>query len=136
MAGIWAEADKGYDYGIMVKCSAPLHPILQFFIETCGFRTLIKFIEQRIKNDEIFKEYIERIKERIEINEKDKYEVKSRLKGFICGYFKTLDHEIVKKGEELPYLGKVKEERYFVRIDKLKWGRKDWETFLKDGKIL
>lgn len=79
MAGIWAEADKGYDYGIMVKCSVSLHPILQFFIETCGFGTLIKFIEQRIKNDEIFKEYIERIKERIEINEKDKCEVKTRL---------------------------------------------------------
>ena len=41
LAGIWAEADIGYDYGITVKCSIPQPPILQFFIEVCGFSKLL-----------------------------------------------------------------------------------------------
>ncbi len=45
LSGIWAEAEKGYDYGIMVKCSVPQQPILQFFIEVCGFSRLIDFAE-------------------------------------------------------------------------------------------
>lgn len=134
LAGIWAEADKGYDYGIMVKCSVPLHPILQFFIETCGFMTLLEFIEQKIKNDKLFRDYIERIKRRIKIN--DECEIKTKLKGFICGYFKTSNYKPVKVGIKLPYLGEVKEERYLVPINELKWEKKDWIDFLKDIEIL
>ncbi|RLI85713.1 MAG: hypothetical protein DRP01_05610 [Archaeoglobales archaeon] len=59
LAGIWAEADLGFDYGIFVKCSVPLHPILQFFIEVCGFSSLLDFADKKIPpDDEIFRDYL------------------------------------------------------------------------------
>lgn len=131
LAGIWAEADKGYDYGIMVKCAVPEPVILQFFVEVCGFSKLLNFADSRIPtNDERFKDYIERIRERI-ISYKCG-EMVSLIKGFICGFFKTEEIEIARLGESREYLGKVREERYLLQIRDLKYKDNDWKNFLKD----
>ncbi len=131
LAGIWAEADMGYDYGIMVKCSVPQQPILQFFIEVCGFKRLINFVEGRIPTyDTLFRDYLKNIKNRI-CNFKCE-EIQTELKGFICGYFKTSEYEPIEVGEELPYMGKIRERRYLVRIDQLKYEKTLWKNFLQD----
>lgn len=62
-------------------------------------------------------------------------EIKTKLKGFICGYFKTSDYKPVKKGTKLEYLGEVKEERYLVPINELKFTKDDWSKFLKDTEL-
>jgi len=135
LAGVWAEADIGYDYGITVKCSVPQHPILQFFIEVCGFSRLLDFAEGKIpSNDSLFKGYLDEIRERIK-NYKCG-EIQTKLKGFICGYFKTSPALLRHKGERLEYLGEVKEERYLVSIRDLKWTKDDWEEFLKEVELL
>lgn len=135
LAGIWAEADLGYDYGIMVKCSVPQQPILQFFIEVCGFSRLLDFAEKKIPpQNGLFKEYLRELKERIK-----KYkcgEFQTSLKGFICGYFKTSEYTPVKKGITLPYLGEVREERYLVQINELRWTIEEWKGFLEDVGLL
>lgn len=131
LSGVWAEADVGYDYGVMVKCSIPQAPILQFFIEVCGFLKLVDFIEKKLHNaNELFKEYLEDVKEKI----KD-YKcgvIQTEFKGFICGYFETSKQTLVKEGKTLPYLGKVRETRHLVRVDNLKYTAEDWERFLKE----
>ncbi|MEM3324489.1 MAG: hypothetical protein QW494_08700 [Metallosphaera sp.] len=135
LAGAWAEADVGYDYGIAVKCSIPQPIILQFFIEVCGFSRLLDFAEKKIPpSDERFKRYLEEIRERIK--EYKRGEIQTKLKGFICGYFKTSDYKPIKEGTVLEYLGKVREERYLVRINELKFTKDDWIIFLKDVGLL
>ncbi len=135
LAGIWAEADIGYEYGIAVKCSVPQQPILQFFIEVCGFTRLLDFAEDKIPSSNgLFMNYLSEMRERIR-----KYkcgEIQTNLKGFICGYFNTSEHEPVKKGEQLPYLGEVREERYLIPINKLKWTKDDWKEFLRNVSLL
>ncbi len=135
LAGVWAEADIGYDYGIMVKCSVPQQPILQFFIEVCGFTRLLDFAEEKISpHNGLFKGYLGEIRERIR-----KYkcgEIQTALKGFICGYFKTSSFSPVKEGDNLPYLGIVREKRYLVSITQLKWTKNEWKKFLKEVEIL
>lgn len=135
LAGVWAEADIGYDYGIMVKCSIPQQPILQFFIEVCGFLKLLDFAEKKIPSeDSLFKNYLEEIRSRIR-----KYkcgEIQTSLKGFICGYFKTSEYSPTKEGIGLPYLGIVREERYLVPINELKWTMEEWKKFLKEVALL
>lgn len=135
LAGVWAEADIGYDYGIMVKCSVPQQPILQFFIEVCGFSRLLNFAETKISlQNSLFKNYLEELRDRVK-----RYkcgEIQTSLKGFVCGYFKTADFAPIKEGVVLPYLGQVREERYLVRIDELKWTEDDWREFLRDIKVL
>jgi len=135
LTGVWAEADLGYDYGIMVKCSVPQQPILQFFIEVCGFSRLLNFADNKIPSDDkLFKNYLKELRGRIE---KYKCEtIQTELKGYICGYFKTSKNYLVRTGEKLPHLGTVKEERYLIPIKDLKWSYNMWEKFLKDVKLL
>lgn len=131
LAGIWAEADKGYNYGIMVKCATPLFPILQFFIEVCGFSQLLNFVESKIPpSDNLFQNFLKEIKEKIKYYKCG--EIKTKLKGFICGYFKTSRYRPVKEGRVLEYLGKVRESRYLVCINELKYTKEDWKKFLEE----
>lgn len=135
LTGIWGEADKDYDYGISVKCSVPQPTILQFFIEVCGFSRLLDFADGRIPSDDgRFKDYLKEMRERIK-----KYkcgEIQTKLKGFVCGYLKASNYKPVKEGVVLPYLGKVREERYLVAINELKYKESDWAVFLKDVGLL
>lgn len=131
LAGIWAEADIGYDYGITVKCSVPEPTILQFFVEVCGFSRLLNFAESKIpSSDDTFKGYIDGMRERIKDYKCG--EMLSKLKGFICGYFKTSDYKPIKLGEKLDYLGELREERYLLPIRELKYTDEDWLNFLKE----
>ncbi len=135
LAGVWAEADIGYDYGIMVKCSVPQQPILQFFIEVCGFSRLLDFAEERIPpQNGLFKDYLGDIRERVRKYKCGK--IQTSLKGFICGYFKTSSFSPIEEGANLPYLGIVREERYLVPVDKLKWTKDDWKKFLEEVELL
>ena len=135
LTGIWWDTNIGYDYGIAVKCSAPQQPILQFFIEVCGFTRLLDFAENKIPvDDELFKEYLGNMRERIK---KFKCgEIQTDLKGIICGYFKTSEYKPIKKGTLLPYLGEVREERYLVPINQLKWEKDSWKEFLQEVGLL
>ncbi|HDD57713.1 MAG TPA: hypothetical protein ENF43_04265, partial [Thermoplasmatales archaeon] len=120
LAGVWAEADVGYDYGIMVKCSVPQQPILQFFIEVCGFTRLLDFAEERIpQSNGLFRDYLNEIRSRVK--EYKCGDIRTTLKGFICGYFKTSEYSPTPEGVTLPYLGLVREERYLVPINELRW---------------
>lgn len=68
LTGIWWDTNIGYDYGIAVKCSVPQQPILQFFIEVCGFTRLLDFAENKIpSNDNLFKDYLSNMRERIKM---------------------------------------------------------------------
>lgn len=134
LAGIWAEADKGYDYGIMVKCSVPQPTVLQFFIEVCGFSRLLDFAESKISNkDDIFSNYLSSMRDRIKSYKCG--EIKTELKGFICGYFKSSRRYLRQKGTKLEYLGEVREERYLVKLSELKWQENDWRLFIQENHL-
>ena len=130
LAGIWAEADKGYDYGIMVKCAVPEHPLLQFFIETCGFKTLLNFVES-ISKDELIREYLNNIRTRV-FDFSDCGQVRTQIACFVCGYFQISEDNLKNRGEKLEYLGEVREQRHFVKVCDLKYTLKDWKKFLED----
>lgn len=135
LAGVWADADIGYDYGIAVKCSVPQPTILQFFIEVCGFSRLLDFAEVKIpSSDSLFKDYLGEMRKRIK--EYKCGEIQTDLKGIICGYFKTSGHPPTEEGVSLDYLGVVREERYLVPIQKLKWTKDEWREFLQDTGLL
>lgn len=135
LAGIWAEADVGYDYGIFVKCSVPQPTILQFFIEVCGFTRLLDFVNSKIPSSDIrFKSYIEEMRGRIKDYKCG--EIHTKLKGFICGFFKTSDYMPLKVGKKLPYLGEIREERYIIPINELKYKKEDWIKFLKENNLI
>ncbi|MEW6096032.1 MAG: hypothetical protein AB1567_05855 [bacterium] len=135
LAGVWAEADIGYDYGITVKCSVPQPTILQFFIEVCGFSRLLDFAEEKIPHDDsLFKDYLGEMRKRIKDYKCG--EIQTDLKGIICGYFKTSRRLLKTEGEILEYLGVVREERYLLSIRELKWTKDDWKEFLKEVELL
>ncbi len=106
-------------------------PILQFFIEVCGFSRLLDFADIKIPpSDEKFRNYLQEIRNRIKLYKCG--DIQTKLKGFICGYFKTSEYKPIKEGKSLPYLGKVRETRYLVPINELKFRKDDWKIFLED----
>jgi len=130
LSGIWAEADKGYDDGIMVKCSVPHQPILQFFIEVCGFSKLLDFAEKRIPlEDDRFQSYLKQSRKRIQVYKCE--EIQTSMKGYICGYFRTSKDLLAKVGKKLPYLGEVREERFLIPVKDLHWEKEKWHLFCK-----
>lgn len=135
IAGIWAEADIGYDYCINTKCFILQPLILQFFIEVCGFTRLLDFAEGKIpSNNGRFKGYLEEMRRRISAYKCG--EIKTNLKGLVSGYFKTSKYTPIKRGVKLPHLGKVNEERYLVPINELKYTKEDWAELLRDCRLL
>lgn len=129
LTAIWAEADKNYDYGITIKCSVPEPTILQFFIEVCAFSKFLNFADSKIPvYDEMFRNYIEGIRDRIK--EYKCGEMVSKIKGFVCGYFETSNLKTASLGDQLAYFGEVKEERYLIPISKLKYSQEEWLDFL------
>ena len=135
LAGYWAEADRDREYGICVKVSTPLHPVLQFFIEVCGFSSLLNFTKQKIPtSDSLFRGYIETLQQKVK--EYKCGEFKTKLAGFAVGYFKTSDYEPTAEGVKLRYLGEVREERYLVPINELKYTEEDWRIFLSNIGLL
>lgn len=135
IAGVWAGADIGYDYGINVKCFIPQPLILQFFIEVCGFTRLLDFAEGKIPSSNgRFKGYLEEMRKRIKAYKCG--EIQTTLKGFVSGYFKTLEYTPIEKGVKLPYLGKVNEETYLVPINELRYTPDDWTKLLRECNLL
>jgi hypothetical protein len=63
-------------------------------------------------------------------------EIQTILKGFICGYFKTSDYTPVKKGVILKYLGEVREERYLIPINEIKYSKYHWLDYLRETKLV
>ncbi len=135
LAGIWAEADLNSDYGIMVKCVVPRATLIQFFIEVCGYTRLLDFADQGIPaDDDLFRTYLNNIRERVQ-----QYKcgtVKTNLIDFVCGYFRTSEHQPVEEGEKLAYLGEVREKRYLVKLSDLHWSQDDWLQFLQENSLL
>ncbi len=128
LAGIWAEAPIGYDFGVYVKCSVPQATIIQFFIEACGFSKLLDYASSKIPaTDERFSSYLKDISERIRRYKCGEFQ--TTLKGVVCGYFETSNQSLIPEGAKLDYLGVVREERYFSKLSDLKWGLNDWKEF-------
>ena len=131
LGAVWAECPRGYDYGIFVKVAVPPAVLLQAFAHICGFRRLLDFSKESIKEKEKeIETIIENLERRVFVQKCGNLSVS--FKTFICGFFKPEESMIRKQGEKLPYLGEVKEERYLTPISKLRFSRKDWEEFLND----
>lgn len=127
LAGVWAEAPGGYDYGVMVKCIVPQAPLLQFFKMVCGLRSLLDFADNALAGDRSFVEHLNRIKKEAEVCGS-----KPQLAGFVCGYFSTRGLLPTDKGQQLEYLGEVREKRYLLRLRELRWKFEDWKLFLEE----
>lgn len=131
LQGVWAEADEGYDYGVFVKCSVPLAILLQFFVETSGFTKLLDFIENGLPSDDsLFMDFLKQIRKRTGAGIGT--QASTPLKGFVLGYFDTSQVPPTKMGVTLSFLGEVREQRHLVTIDKIKYGRSDWKSLLRN----
>ena len=63
-------------------------------------------------------------------------DMQTKFKGFICGYFKTEEYRPVKIGKILPYLGEVREERYLVQLNDLRYKKEEWMRFLQENELV
>lgn len=101
------------------------------FYRGMRFYEILDFVEERIPSyNGKFQGYLGEMRERIKDYKCG--EIQTELKGMICGYFRTSRYTTIEEGKDLLYLGKVREERYLVPINELKYTKDDWAIFLRE----
>jgi len=131
--GIWSEAPKNADYGILIKVSLPKDFLMKILAHISSLMKLLNFAKERIQKDmsasnNITVDLINFIKE-------SAYEEEMIIKAFICGFFKTSEETLKKKGNKLNYIGgefEIYEEKHILKCDELKYSYQDWSKFFKD----
>lgn len=124
LESIWADAPPTADYGVSVKVSVAKDFFMKILAHISSLRKLLEYIRQRVdvKEDSALSELLDYI-------EKEAFRSGFSAKAFICGFFRTSDFNVVKKGEELAFLGEVEQDKYFVPYSRLSYQFDDWNKF-------
>lgn len=121
LESIWAEAPKNADYGIFVKVALPKDFFMKILAHISSLKKLLNFVEERLdKNDDVA--------DLISFVEKTAYEEKMIIKGYVCGFFETSSNTLKMRGDELPFLGEVHEDKHLIECNKIRYSYDDWKT--------
>jgi len=121
LESIWAEAPQTADYGILVKVALPKDFFMKILAHISSLKKLLHFVEERLdKNDSIIN--------LVKFIEETAYEEEMTIKAYVCGFFRTSKDTLKYKGQELPYLGEVHEDKHLIECDTLRYSHSDWET--------
>jgi len=123
LESIWAEAPTTAEYGIFVKVALPKDFFMKILAHISSLKKLLNFVKDRMKDNVENND----ITDLVNFIEETAYEEKMAINGYIGGFFKASGHTLKKKGEELPYLGEVHEDKHLIECNKLLYLDKDWD---------
>ena len=126
LESIWAEAPKNTDYGIFVKVALPKDFFMKILAHISSLKKFLNFVEEHLEKDD------QTGRDLLSFVEKTAYQDGIAIKAYIYGFFKTSDNTLKKKGEEVPFLGKVHEDKHLVECNKLKYSVEDWKQFFEE----
>ena len=125
LESIWAEAPKNADYGIFVKVALPKDFFIKILAHISSLKKFLNFVEEHLEKDD------QTGRDLLSFVEKTAYQDGIAIKAYIYGFFKTSDNTLKKKGEEIPFLGEVHEDKHLVECNKLKCSLEGWKQFFE-----
>jgi hypothetical protein len=120
LESIWAEAPQPADYGIFIKVALPKDFFMKILAHVSSLRKLLRFVEEHLEKDDSVNDLLKFVEETA-------YGQEMTIKAYVCGFFEASPATLKHKGEELPYLGEVHEDKHLLECNKLKYSPKDWE---------
>lgn len=125
LASIWAECPVNYRVGVFIKASIPSAILLRAFAHVCGMKKLLSF-SQSLNIDKCL---IDKLEKRLYFEHCGK--INTQIKCLICGYFEPSEENFLDDQVILPYLGKIREARYFKLVKHLENNDETWKSFIK-----
>lgn len=120
LESIWAEAPTKADYGIFVKVGLPKDFFMKILAHISSLKKLLEFVEERLDEKDSILSLVKFI-------EQTAYEEEMSIKGYVCGFFQTSTGTLKQKGQDLPYLGEVHEDKHLTECSNLKYSHAEWE---------
>lgn len=121
---IWAEAPQNAEIGIFVKVAIPKDFFMKILAHISSLKKFLRFVEERLeKNDSV--------SGLLNFIEETAYGEEMQIKACILGYYKTAPEFLKRKGEEIPFLGEVHEDKFMIEYNRLLSTDSDWLTFIK-----
>ena len=126
LESIWAEAPTTAEYGLFVKVALPKDFFLKILAHISIFFTDRGFSYHKLDDNLVENNNITDL---VRFIEETAYGEKMAINGYICGFFKVSEHNLKKKGEELPYLGEVHEDKHLIECNKIMYLDNEWDEF-------
>lgn len=121
---IWAEAPQNAEIGIFVKVAIPKDFFMKILAHISSLKKFLRFVEERLeKNDSV--------SGLLNFIEETAYGEEMQIKACVLGYYKTAPEFLKRKGEEIPFLGEVHEDKFMIEYNRLLSTDSDWLTFIK-----
>jgi hypothetical protein len=122
LESIWAEAPSPAKYGVFIKVAIPKDFFMKILAHISSLKKLLRYIEERLKKDDNISDLLKYV-------EQTAYEEEMTIKAYICGFFATSQDTLKYKGQDLPFLREVHEDKHLIEYNKLKHTVSDWEQF-------
>lgn len=121
---IWAEAPQSADISIFVKVAIPKDIFMKILAHISSLKKFLRFVKERLeKNDSV--------SELLNFVEETAYSEEMRIKACILGYYHTNPELLKRKGQEIPFLGEVHEDKFMIEYNRLLSTDSDWLNYIK-----
>ncbi|HPY04218.1 MAG TPA: hypothetical protein PLC51_09585 [Candidatus Marinimicrobia bacterium] len=121
---IWAEAPQNADIGIFVKVAIPKDFFMKILAHISSLKKFLRFVEERLEKDDSVSKLLNFVEETA-------YSEEMQIKACILGYYFTAPEFLKRKGEEIPFLGEVHEDKFMIEYNKLLSTDNDWKNFIE-----
>jgi len=122
LESIWAEAPSLAKYGVFIKVAMPKDFFMKILAHISSLKKLLRYVEERLEKDDNISDLLKYV-------EQTAYEEEMAIKACVCGFFVTSQGTLKHKGQELPFLGEVHEDKHLIEYNKLKYTAVDWNQF-------
>jgi len=121
---IWAEAPQNADIGIFVKVAIPKDFFMKILAHISSLKKFLRFVEKRLEKEDSVSELLNFIEETA-------YSEEMKIKACVLGYYLTNPELLKRKGQEIPFLGEVHEDKFMIEYNRLLSTDTDWLNFIK-----
>ena len=121
LTGAWAEAPVGANVALFWKVALPEDFLFRLLQYISSWTKLVCFLDKRVKKAPPFNEFL-----------KNMNNIKPELIIPCCfvGFYEPSEKTLRKKGQDLPYLGEVRETKHMCPIGRLRWKPQDFQGLL------
>ncbi len=122
LTGAWAEAPTGAHIALFWKIALPEDFLLRLLQYISSWTKLIKFLNERVGQADPFKNFLQSLSQ---------IESGLSIPCYFEGFYRPSQDTLRSAGEELPFLGKVREGKHMCRTGQLQWSQAEFRQLME-----
>lgn len=122
LTGAWAEAPRGAYIALFWKIALPEDFLFRLLQYISSWTKLIKFLKGRVGQADPFKNFLQSLSQ---------IESGLSIPCYFEGFYRPSQDTLRSAGEELPFLGKVRESKHMCRTGQLQWSQAEFSQLME-----